>query len=180
MTDIREQGQFAIKWAVEPDYIDRPYREAREELFEKIVAEVEASAEIDTKHPDRQLSGDLEGVVTVGTLFASNPQLAYQIFKIIIDNPKAVIENVGFTGDVTVFETPFQFDIDFNAELYADIDLAFEYKGRKVWIAEEKPEELQERNERRLVEKINEGMDEELTYEEWKEKYGSDEEEEES
>ncbi|WP_141212215.1 hypothetical protein [Halorubrum ezzemoulense] len=178
MSEDRHTEQFAIKWAVEPESIERPYREAREELFEQVVSEVESAEEIDTQHPERQLSGDLDGLVIVGTLFCSNPQLAYQLIKIIIDNPDAVIENIGFTGDMTVFETPIQFDVDFNPELNVDIDLLFEYKGKKVWKTPEYPEELRERDERRLVKKINEEWNEDMTYEEWKEEYGSDDEEE--
>ncbi|OYR57410.1 hypothetical protein DJ83_16935 [Halorubrum ezzemoulense] len=89
-----------------------------------------------------------------------------------------MIENIGFTGDMTVFETPIQFDVDFNPELNVDIDLLFEYKGKKVWKTPEYPEELRERDERRLVKKINEEWNEDMTYEEWKEEYGSDDEEE--
>ncbi|QLC33099.1 hypothetical protein EFA46_002370 [Halarchaeum sp. CBA1220] len=177
MSKGRHNEQFAIKWAVEPESIERPYREAREELFEQVVSEVETTEAVDTQHPERQLSGDLEGLVTIGTLFCSNPRLAYQLYKIIIANPNAVMENIGFTGDMAVFETPIKFDVEFNPELNPDIDLVFEYKGKKVWKTPEYPEELRERDERRLVEKINEEWEKDLTYEEWKEEYDSDEEE---
>lgn len=170
-------SQYAIKWAVRPDAIDRPYDEARDELFNQLIAEVDNATELDTKYPSRKLSGDFGGLITVGTIFASNPQLFYQIYKLITSNSNAIIENIGFTGGMTVFETPLQFDINFNPEANVDIDLVFEHNERKVWKSSEYPKELEERDERQLVQMLNEKSDEDFTYEEFKEKYGSEHEE---
>jgi len=64
-------SEYAIKWGVEPGELDGISGEVRDELLDEVTGTVGEPLEM--KHAPRQLSGDLEGIVTIGTIFASNP-----------------------------------------------------------------------------------------------------------
>lgn len=176
MTGTSKAREFYITWSVEPEYIEEPIREAREELFNEVVEQVEDVDGIDTEHPkQRLLSGDLDGAVLVGTIVANNLLLFRQIFKIIVNDPKAVLESVGSSGDIVVFKTPLNTNFEFSPdEVNVDIGPLVENNEYTVWQASERPEQLEENDYYRLVENVNDMMDEDYTVEEFREEFGSE------